>query len=118
MTSKEVQFSFKLLWSCLSLWTIGIVFVLDQITKWFIRTNLNLGQHIPLLPFLEITRLNNKGAAFGMFHNSSVAFRAVFFGIVTIICIYLLTQWLGKTPLSERFMRFSLAMTLGGAFGN
>jgi signal peptidase II len=116
--TEELEFSAKRVFQPLHIGIFVGVLVLDQLTKVLIMWKLPLGSKIPLLPFFEITHIKNRGAAFGIFHDSSDTFRAIFFGIVTIICIYLLVQWLGKTPLKEKLIRVCLAMVLGGAFGN
>jgi len=118
MNKVDVPFSWKMVLNPLVLTTFFAIVVLDQITKWWIILNLPLGQRIPLLSFFEITHIKNRGAAFGIFHDSSPLFRAVFFGIVTIVCVFLLVQWMGKTLPREKYLRFFLALTLGGAVGN
>ncbi|PIR23703.1 MAG: signal peptidase II [Deltaproteobacteria bacterium CG11_big_fil_rev_8_21_14_0_20_45_16] len=115
---EEVKFSWRTLTSPLCQATFWTVLIADQLSKWLVQAKLELGGRIPLLPFLEITHIKNRGAAFGIFHDSSNAFRIVFFGLVTVVCVFLLVQWLGKTPVQERALRFFLSMTLGGAFGN
>lgn len=116
--NENIKFSWSLVRSPLVITTVVAVLILDQLTKFLIIWNLPLYQNIPLLPFLEITHVKNKGAAFGIFHDLPDSIRLVFFGVVTIICVALLVQWLGKTPLNQKWMRFYLALTIGGAFGN
>lgn len=112
------NFSWKLALNPLHLWIVGIIFVLDQLTKYWIIWTMRIGEGFFVLPFFEITHIKNKGAAFGIFHNSSPMFRIIFFGIVTIVCLYLLIYWLGTTPLSDRWQRIGLSLILGGAIGN
>jgi len=94
------------------------VFAADQATKYAIVKFIPLGDHVDLLPFANFVHTQNRGAAFGMFHNTSPQFRLVFFGAVTLICLYLLLYWLGTTPQSEKMQRFALSLILGGALGN
>jgi signal peptidase II len=112
------KFSWSLAFSPLPLWVVGLIFVLDQLTKYWIIWTLRIGEGFSVLPFFEITHIKNKGAAFGIFHNSSPMFRIVFFGIVTLVCLYLLIYWLGTTSLSDRWQRIGLSLILGGALGN
>lgn len=77
-----------------------------------------LGSKIELLSFFELVHIKNRGAAFGIFHDASPAFRAIFFGIVTLVCVWLLLNWLGSTPVRERLQRIGLSLILGGALGN
>ncbi len=48
------------------LWLSAIVVALDQITKWYIAENFELFEILPVGPFLDITRIHNEGAAFGL----------------------------------------------------
>lgn len=98
--------------------TALLVFVLDQATKYSILTYIPYGGKIEVCPFLNIIHTTNTGAAFGIFHQTSGWFRLIFFGVVTIVCLYLLIYWLGTTPVKDRLQRFSLALILGGALGN
>lgn len=113
-----MTFSWKNLLLPLNWVTVITVVVLDQLTKWLVVQNIALGQHIDLLPFFDLVHTKNRGAAFGMFHEASAIFRLVFFALVTIVCLAILIRWLGTTNASERLLRFSLALILGGAFGN
>lgn len=114
----EIKFSWKAALRPLHIWIVVLVFLFDQVTKWMIIFNLRVGESISVLPFFEITHIKNKGAAFGVFHNTSPAFRIVFFGIVTLVCLYLLIYWLGTTLKEDLWQRISLSLILGGALGN
>ena len=97
----------------------GIIFVLDQFTKWLVIQYIDMGRHIEVIPgVFDLVHTKNRGAAFGMFHDASPTFRLIFFGLVTIACLTLLFYWLATTPLSDKYHRFCLSLILGGAFGN
>jgi signal peptidase II len=98
--------------------TVLVSVILDQVTKYLVIFNMRLGERIPILPFFDLVHIKNRGAAFGIFHDSSPMFRLIFFGIVTIVCVYLLVYWLGTTPREDKWQRFALALILGGALGN
>lgn len=103
----------------LHLWTVGSVFVIDQITKLLVVLYVDLGASIPIIPpYLNLVHTKNRGAAFGIFHDASPTFRLVFFGAVTLICVYLLLNWLSTADNKDKWNRFSLSLILGGAFGN
>ncbi len=92
-----------------------LVFALDQFTKWLIKTNLYLGEVIPVLgDFLAITSHRNRGAAFGILQG-----QRVFFLIVTIVFLVGVSWYLYKMVKSgQKFVPFSLSLLLGGAVGN
>lgn len=77
-----------------------------------------MGTQIEILPFINLVHTKNRGAAFGMFHNTGASFRLLFFGAVTIVCLYTLIHWLGTIDERKRFQRFCFSLILGGAFGN
>lgn len=100
------------------IWTVALTFGLDQLTKYLIIFNLELGERIAVMPFFNIVHFKNKGAAFGMFHDASPAFRLVLFSAITIACLIFLVWMLGTSPVWDKFHRFCLALILGGALGN
>ncbi len=102
----------------LTVWTVTIVFILDQLTKWAVIEYISMGDRVQVMPYFDLVHTKNRGAAFGMFHESTGLFRLFFFGGVTILCLYLLLRWLSETPLGDKFSRFLLSLILGGALGN
>ena len=44
---------------------IGVLTAADQISKYFVVSNLKFAQSIPLMPNLNMTLVYNEGAAFG-----------------------------------------------------
>jgi signal peptidase II len=94
----------------------GVIILLDQVTKAFVRATIPFGGSIiPLegLPFLRIVHWENTGAAFGMFQGGGVIF-----GILAVIVSVIIVVYFPKIPADYFFMRFALAMQLGGALGN
>jgi signal peptidase II len=115
---QEDKFNWSSVWRP---WHIAIVlgcFVLDQLTKYWVIFTMPLYSSIPVFPGFEIVHIKNRGAAFGMFHDTGPVFRILFFGTVTLVCIWLLISWLGTTPRSEKWQRLGLCLILGGALGN
>ena len=54
------------------LWLTALVFVLDQATKWFFESELNLYQQIVVIPdYFSWTLAYNTGAAFSFLADSS-----------------------------------------------
>ncbi|MBI4650493.1 signal peptidase II [Candidatus Desantisbacteria bacterium] len=91
----------------------GIIVLIDQITKYYIKNNMFSGESIPIIPgIFHITYIQNSGGAFGMFQD-----KTAFFIIVSITAIILLIffYFLGSNNL---LVRTALAIILGGAIGN
>lgn len=93
-------------------------FLLDQATKYAVIFTMPRGSSIPIMPGFELVHITNRGAAFGIFHDASPVFRILFFGTVTVVCIWLLISWLGTTPPTQKLQRWGLLLILGGALGN
>ncbi len=96
---------------------IGIVLVLDQITKYIIQTRVRLHETIQVIPgFFNITHVRNKGAAFSLFSDTSGSFRSVFFITVTVAAIIVIMMLIRKTH--ERLLIVAFSLIAGGAVGN
>lgn len=92
-----------------------IVFILDQVTKWFIVNRIPLGEDRSVIgDFFIITSHRNRGAAFGILQN-----QRWFFIIVTIIVVIGII-WYMIRVIRERkvLLSFALSLLLGGALGN
>jgi len=97
----------------------GAALGIDQWTKWLVRENLAFGTRwLPpalewLAPYARIVHWQNAGAAFGLFQNGGVLFAALAFLVAIVILTYF-----PLIPRSERYLRFALALQMGGALGN
>lgn len=95
----------------------GLIVLLDQLTKYLIRTNLALGEiYRPDLWITQIARIvhwQNTGAAFGMFQSLGNVFMVLSM-IVSAAIIYYYPQ----VPRQDKLIRLAMAMLLGGAVGN
>jgi len=97
-------------------WVTLIVIGLDQITKFLVRSSLELGEIIEITPkFFWLTYVQNTGAAFSFSLGSPVINR-IFFIIISIIATCLIIFLSAKSK--NRFEIFSFALILGGAIGN
>ncbi len=93
---------------------VGIVYVLDQTTKYLVESNLCEGNRsIPEIGQFRLTCSYNSGSAFGLFPDQTVLLiLASFVGIGVLIFIY------RHHPFPGRMLRVSLGLQLGGAIGN
>jgi signal peptidase II len=92
-----------------------VVVVLDQLIKFFIYSHLRpLDNSLYLIKgFLDLTYVENRGAAFGFFQNGRYFF--IFF---TIILLVLLFISLKKMFLTSKTLSISVALIIGGGIGN
>ncbi|MFC0271215.1 signal peptidase II [Metabacillus herbersteinensis] len=92
----------------------AIVIGLDQLTKWLIVKEMQLGESITVIEnFLYITSHRNKGAAWGILQG-----QMWFFYIITSIVIVGIIYYIQKYTKQQVLMGVSLGLLLGGAIGN
>lgn len=90
------------------------VFVLDQGIKWTVMRYMELGQSIPLINnVLQLTYVQNPGAAFGMF-----PYRTAFFIVVTVLVVAGIALYYRKIPPGKKWLKAGLILQVGGAVGN
>ena len=95
------------------------VVILDQITKAMIRPSLALHQSREVIPgFLDLTRVHNTGAAFGMLNAAEFPFKTMVLSIVAAIALAGVAWYAATVPLTDRLARLGIAGVLGGAIGN
>jgi signal peptidase II len=95
----------------------GIIVLLDQMTKYLVRTNLDMGMvFMPdswLSQYARIVHWKNTGAAFGMFQSLGGVFTVLSF-VVSLVILYYFPQ----VPREDWTVRLAMGMLLGGAAGN
>ena len=93
--------------------------ILDQITKAMVRPALTLHESIEVIPgLLDLTRVHNTGAAFGMLNAVDFPFKTVVLSLVAAIALGGVAWYAATVPLSDRLARVGIAGVLGGAVGN
>lgn len=90
------------------------VIAIDQISKWLIVKNMELGTSIPIIDnVLYITSHRNRGAAWGILEN-----KMWFFYIITVVFVVFIVFYMKKYTKTDRLLGISLGLILGGAIGN
>lgn len=91
-----------------------VIIVIDQLTKWWVVANMEIGESITVIEnVFYITSHRNTGAAWGI-----LAGQMGFFYIVTSIVILVVIYYMKKFAKESKLMGWSLALILGGAIGN
>ena len=91
-----------------------IVIILDQITKWLVVRNMELGERIAIWdPWLGLLSHRNRGAAWGMLEGQMWLFY-----IVTVVVIAGIIYFYHTEAKGDSFLQVSLGVLLGGAIGN
>jgi signal peptidase II len=101
-------------WLILSLAIIAA----DQFTKLQVTESLALYQRVPVLPFMDVVRLHNTGAAFSFLAGESGWQNWLFTGVAVVVSAGVL-WWLTRLPArGKTALALGLALLLGGALGN
>ncbi len=91
-----------------------ILVVIDQISKYLVVQNMELGESITVIPgLLDFTYSHNDGMAFGL----GSGFRWVFIVVTLLVCgvlIYMTT----KEDFKSKVYYASVALIVGGGIGN
>ena len=90
-----------------------IIIILDQLTKFMFRKNLDLNESVPIIKnFFHLTLIHNTGAAFGIFRNQGILL--MWLSIIVIGFIFFFYDKITE----DKHIEFFSALILGGAIGN
>jgi signal peptidase II len=95
------------------------VLALDRFSKWLVATHLGLHDTITVIPgFFRITHVENSGAAFGLFSDSSLPWKLTFLILFSLLALGVVGVLLWKNSHRVTITGTALALILGGAMGN
>lgn len=99
--------------------TTGLVVALDQLTKNLVVSRFRLGDSLPVIDkMMNITRVHNAGAAFGLMAGVSPSLRDPLIFIVPGIVLAVILFVFSRLRENQNLSAHALAMIVGGAFGN
>ncbi|MDG4655855.1 signal peptidase II [Ectobacillus antri] len=91
-----------------------IVILIDQVSKWIVLKNMELGESIPVIhDVLYITSHRNRGAAWGILQN-----QMWFFYVITVVFVIAVIYYMQKYAKTDKLLGVALGLILGGAIGN
>jgi signal peptidase II len=96
-----------------------VVLLLDRLTKWLVVRNIALDDSISIIPGLfRLTHLENPGAAFSLFAESSSPFKNVLLVAISVaaLVVVALLLWMRRSDFNATTV--ALSLILGGALGN
>ena len=97
------------------LFASGALFIADQISKFFIRQSMKLGESIEVISsFFHLTYITNDGMAFGI----NFPFGIYIFSFVSIIFTVFLFWYLYSIKDDPLVIRVALSLIIAGALGN
>lgn len=99
---------------------VVLLLVVDQVVKVLVKTNMTIGQSIPVLgTWFQILFIENNGMAFGLQFGEGfgkLALSLCRLGLIALIVVYL--SKLLRRPETPRGVLYGLAAILTGAIGN
>jgi signal peptidase II len=96
-----------------------LIVLLDQATKWMITTKIGLNDSIVVMPgFFRLTHVQNTGAAFGLFADSSSEWKVSILVVFSVLALVVVSALLWKNSHAITSTGVGLSLILGGAIGN
>jgi len=97
-----------------------LVVVADRVTKWLASTRIEMGSNVIVIPHVfAISHVENPGAAFSLFNDSSsparVRWLLLIFSLLAAVAVLVALVKLGRRMTATTV---ALALILGGALGN
>lgn len=103
----------------LHVWIAAAIVAADQAVKAWVREILPYGDTLVVIPgLLNLTRVHNTGAAFGMLNPVDFPFKAVVMTLLPLVALAVLAIYAATLPAEQRLSRLGLAFVMGGAAGN
>ena len=100
------------------LWLAALVILLDQLSKLAVLQWLPFGYPgQPLVPYINLVHVYNKGAAFS-FLADQAGWQRWFFTLFALGVSGALLVWLRKLPAVARWSPIAYCLIIGGALGN
>jgi signal peptidase II len=94
---------------------VALIVAADQITKFLTVANISLYENIPFIPgLLDLTYVQNTGAAFSSFEGQQWLFALIFAGFTGLILYEYRKNTMGFTT----FEKWCIAAIYGGGLGN
>lgn len=95
------------------------VVVLDQLTKWIVRSTLPLHDSVTVVPgFMDFTHVRNTGAAFGILNAADFPFKTVVIAVIATAALIAVGVYAASLAHHQMVARLGLALIIGGAAGN
>ncbi len=95
------------------------VLVLDHVTKWLVRTQLDPGRAIELISgYLRLSYVSNTGVAFGLFRDMESPWKPYIFAAMAAAAVVFILVYSARVPADRRLLQVALAVVMGGILGN
>ncbi|MEW5983988.1 MAG: signal peptidase II [Acidobacteriota bacterium] len=103
----------------LELALIPAIIVADQVTKALVRARIPLYDTVEIVPgWLNLTHIENTGAAFGLLGGAELPYKAAVLSIVAVIALLGFAVYSTLASPHDRQARAGFALIIAGAAGN
>lgn len=99
------------------LWLSALVLILDQWSKYWASSSLELYVPNKITSFFNLTLMHNKGVAFSLLANQS-GWQRPFLSVVAVLIVIWLLYWLYQNKPIQKLQNVALVLVIGGALGN
>jgi len=99
-------------------WLTAPLILIDQLTKWIVSVELDEFDKINILPFFDLVRFHNEGAAFSMLADAGGWQKWFFTGIAALVSVGIAWYQWTLPQKGCRVLASGLALILAGAIGN
>ncbi len=97
----------------------ALVVLVDQVTKAVVRATLDLHESVTVIPgLLDITHVQNTGAAFGILNATDFPYKPAFMLAVAVAALAAIAYYARRLGPREPGARAGLTLVLAGAVGN
>jgi signal peptidase II len=97
----------------------GAVLGLDQASKIAVRSSLDIGAAVPVIPgVFNLVHVTNHGAAFGLLNNADMTWQTYLFAAASVVAVIALLFLVAQARDDETAFLWGASMVLGGALGN
>jgi signal peptidase II len=94
----------------------ALVVILDQLSKYLVRSTFSLHESIEVTPFFNLVFVFNRGAAFSFLSDASGWQRTFFITLALAASLWIV--WLLRKHATQVLFCLALSLILGGAIGN
>jgi signal peptidase II len=95
-----------------------LVVLLDRFSKWLVAANIALHDSVSVVPGFRLTHVQNSGAAFGLFADSSSEWKVAILILFSVLALAVVSALLWKNSHTITTTGVGLSLILGGAVGN
>ena len=99
-------------------WLTGPLIIIDQLTKWIVSVELDEFDRINILPFFDLVRFHNEGAAFSLLAEAGGWQKWLFSAIAALVSAGIVWYQWTLPRQGCRVLAAGLALILAGAIGN